>query len=349
MGDDRQYEGMDGTAPGMAPGDMAPLEAAEVQRFADALASVESGADPGIDAREDPELASLMRTAGELRQTIASATQTASFESYSARSRAYVLHTLESDTLESGTVEHRGGAPEGSRIARFGGRQHHRPSGARWAVLSSVAAAAAALGLLFFANARGDSPGGSGGVEIGPPGVATNLTTQSTEEELERIRRAVGQIQLDASRGKPTDASLLRTVTESTAAVAKVIETKPNMVTRASVTTYLETVNTARTVLDTVQPAEGGGGALAAAQIATEEGQVTATRFLESATPTTTPTETPTPSPTPSATPTASPTATPTATATPAPTATATPTATPAATPTATPSPTAEPEGTVRP
>src|SRR5206468_6601353 len=98
----------------------------------------------------------------------------------------------------------------------------------------------------------------------------------------------------------------------------------PQQVSKEAVATYLQTVNTARTVLESVQPAEDGAGALAAAQVATEDGQVTATRFLENSTPTPTPTETPSPTPTATPTVTPTPTATPTQTATPTPTATAT-------------------------
>jgi len=353
MGDDGRYEDTEGPPPLGAD----PFEAAEVQRLASALDVLDTGRDPGIDPREDPDLASLVHTVNALRAELASATETPSFESYRERSRAYILHTLESGAIQTGTaypvyrVEHHGGAPEEPRTARFGEERRQRSDRRRWTALSAIAAAAAALGIVFFANAGGDGNGGADDVLVSQPGIPTNLTALSTEAELARIQQAVGQLQDNASRGKPTDADLLRTVTESTAAVAKMIETNPATVSKAAVTTYLETVSTARTVLDTVQPAEGGGGALAAAQVATEDGQLTASRFLENAPPAETPTPSPSPTPTPTATPAA------TSTATPAPTATATATATPAATPTVTPAatpsatavPDASPEGTVRP
>src|SRR5215211_2224281 len=71
----------------MASLEMAPLEAAEVQRLADALELVDRGAQPDLDARKDPELASLLGTAATLRDTLGDATETASFESYRTRSK----------------------------------------------------------------------------------------------------------------------------------------------------------------------------------------------------------------------------------------------------------------------
>ncbi|MFN8585326.1 MAG: hypothetical protein U0446_08410 [Dehalococcoidia bacterium] len=314
-----------------------PIEAMEVQRLADSLDRIEAGEHPRLRS-EDAELASLLRTAGRLRIQAEHLTDSSSFDSYHARSRAYILHSLERDALEQA-----GGAPEDPRITplHVRTRQWGRT---RWAVVSSAVATAAAAAALFIISLTGAPGGNDGGVDV-QPRLGANLTSQSTEAELERIRRAVSAIQEHAARGEPADASLLRTVTESTAAVAKVIETKPQAVSREAVATYLETVNTARTVLETVAPEEGGVGALAAAQVATEGGQLTASRFLENAasTETATPEGTGTATATGTASATPSPTATPTRTptATPTGTATRTPTATPTASATASPSPTA--------
>ena len=252
-----------------------PIEAMEVQRLADSLDRIEAGEHPRLRT-EDAELASLLRTAGRLRIQAEHLTDSSSFDSYHARSRAYILHSLERDALEQA-----GGAPEDPRITplHVRTRQWGRT---RWAVVSSAVATAAAAAALFIISLTGAPGGNDGGVDV-QPRLGANLTSQSTEAELERIRRAVSAIQEHAARGEPADASLLRTVTESTAAVAKVIETKPQAVSREAVATYLETVNTARTVLETVAPEEGGVGALAAAQVATEGGQLTASRFLENA------------------------------------------------------------------
>ncbi len=328
-----------------APIEAAPLEAAEIQRLADALDVMDMGAMPNFDGREDPELASLVNAAATLRDTLAGATETASFESYRARSRAYILHTLEADSLE-----HSYPVADERHLTALGPYQSRRRgfSRARWIAMSSVAAAAAAVGAVFFVSANGGvtDPGGTDDLRVASVvSTAQNLT--SPDKEMEQIQRAVSAIQDNVSRGEPSNTDLLRTVSESTAAVAKVIEDKPETVTREAVSTYLETLNSARTVLETAQPAEGGGGALAAALVTTEDGQITASRFLESAT--STPTPTLTPSATPSATPTPSPTATPTVTPSPTATPTESPTPTPEPTATATPTPTPEPTETPTP
>lgn len=326
-----------------APLDVAPLEAAEVQRLADALDVMDRGAPPDLDARKDPELASLVNTAATLRNTLVGATESAAFDSYRARSRAYILHSLEADSLE-----HVYPVADERHLTALEPYQSRRRgfSRTRWVAMSSMAAAAAAVGVVFFVSASG------GG---GDPGVTDDLHVASIEasaqnftspdKEMEEIQRAVSAIRDNVSRGEPSTTELLRTVTESAAAVAKVIEDKPNTVTREAVSTYLATVNSARTVLDTVQPAADDGGALAAAQVTTEGGQLTASKFLSSATST----ATPTPTATPTATPTPSPTAEPTESPTPTPTPTASPTPTPEPTATATPSPTPTPEPTRTP
>jgi hypothetical protein len=326
----------------------APFEAAEIQRFAESLDLIEAGAEPDLDRREDPELASLVETASLLRQHLADTTETSSFDSYRERSRAYILHTLEADQATPTPLEHRGGAPEGPRVTRI--EEHRRLGGisrTRWALMSSVAAAAAVIGLVFFVGADQGSPGDSGGVDVGPPALGANLT--SPEDELKRIQDAVNAIQEHTSRGEPTDATLLRTVIASTAAVAQAIETKPNTVSPQSVQNYLDTVTEARTALDTVETTADSGAALLAAQATTEDGQVTATRFLGSVTPTATATPTAAPTATPTETPTETPTATPTETATPEPTVTPSPTPTAEPTETATPEPTATVEPTATP
>lgn len=331
MQDDRHDEAQD-AAPLDGPEGLdalfdAPLDAFEVQRFADTLDRLEAGERPRL-AHNDAELASLLRTAGRLRIEAEHLTDTPSFDSYRERSRAYILHTLERDLLEQA-----GGAPEDPRITPLRLRTHQWTR-SRWALVSSTVATAAAAAALFIVSLTGTPGGSDGGVDAGPS-LGANLTTRSTEAELERIRFAVTAIQEHAAKGEPADASLLRTVTESTAAVAKVIENTPSSVSREAVSNYLDTVNAARTVLDTVASEQDGVGALAAAQVATEDGQLTAARFLENvpatatAEATGTATATATATATPTATPTTTPGATPTPTATPAPTSTATGTATP--------------------
>jgi hypothetical protein len=219
--------------------------------------------------------------------------------------------------------------------------------------LAPIVAAAAAAGLVFVATA-GAVPGIGDSDDQAPP-LATNQTAASTETELDRIEDALSEIETRTARGERVDATLLRTVTESAAAVANTIEKKPETVTKETANDILQTVSTGQAVLAAAQPEEDGQRALAAAQRATQDGAVAAARFLltEEPGPSVTPTATPTDTPTPTATPTetATPTATPTETATPTATPTETPSVTPTATPTATPEATSEPEdeATVRP
>src|SRR5262245_53621743 len=130
---------------GAEPG-VTPFEAVEVQRLAEALDDLDGGTVPDIDPREDPEIASLLSTASQLHESLTEVTQSNAFESYRARSRAYVLHTLEADW--AGRQQY--AAPRDLRISVFGPRPNRTARRARWAVAGAIAAAAAALGTVFF-------------------------------------------------------------------------------------------------------------------------------------------------------------------------------------------------------
>ena len=310
-------------------------EIEEAERFADVLDTLEAGGQPDVEALVDAELSSLLRTADAVREPGFLATETPAFDSYRARSRAYVLHTLE---------QQRRVVPETAPgVIPFVVR--HR----LWTVFAPVAAAVAAAGLMLFtpfASAPGD----------GRPSTAANLTnlvTNRNDVELERINQALAALTERSTRGEPVDASILRTITESTTVVANRIETQPQSVSKEHVESYQRAVAQSSTALGAVQPAVGTEDALAAAQRATEDGKVTAARFLGAE-------ATPTPATgTATATATATAVATATGTATPVPAKpTATPTATATATPVATSTPVAGtpvagggtgPEGTVRP
>ncbi len=317
--------------------EVSPEEVRAAERFADTLDARDAGRDLDTERRADFELAGLLETAETLESAWSEATQRASFHSYQSRSRAYILHTLEHQTAAAD-------APVAEpRILPFRRK--------RWIVLAPIAAAAAAVGTLFLATA-GVLPGGDDGTAPPVAQQATNRTEASTATELGRIQNALFEISTRTARGERVDATLLRTVTESTAAVANVIENQPKTVSKAAVTTYIETVGTGKAVLEAAQPEDDGEGALAAAQRATQDGFVAAARFLLTEDPSPTATITETPTATPTATPTESPTPTPTptetATPTPTPTATASPTATPGEA-TATPTPGPDAEGTVTP
>jgi hypothetical protein len=306
----------------------------EAQRLADALDALEGGVQAPTARIDDPEIAALLSTANALRGRLNEATQTPSFHSYRARSRAYILHSLEQQRRAPAAPSTRGLIPFARRHAR-------------WLVAAPVAAAAAAAGLFLFGEPAA-APSTVGRV---PSPIATNRTTQNTDSELVRIQHAIALVATHSSEGRPVDAVVLRTITEGASAVANRIETSPQLFSKESVETYQRTVVAGNAVLSTAQATADSQGMLVAAQKTTQDGIVVAGRFLgdpavATATPTATSTPTPTASATATATPraTATPTLTPTATATPAATVTPTATATPTAIPTATPAPTGTPE-----
>ncbi len=281
---------------------------ADALRFADALERAEAGLDAGVDPMEDPALAGLLAVAGEMRGPIAGATDHQSFRSFHHRSRAAILHALEEEQAPNVV-------PFRVRASRL------------WFGLAGTAAAAA-IGLAVLST-----PGSPSGVAP-----ASNLTVASTADELSRISGALASIQQHRERGESVPAPLLRDVVESSARMSNLIEQRPDVISRETVTAYAQAVQAGAQVLEAATAGPGAEGALAAAQRAAKDGAVVATRFLASqptATPTSTTTATATA--TPSATPTSTSTATPTSTATATPTATAT--GTPSATPTATSTP----------
>ena len=288
-------------------------EEREALRLAEVLDALEGGSPAPISALEDPELVSLVRTAGELRAALDDATQTTSFQSYRARSRAYILHTLEEQQAQHAATQRQAG------LVPFMRR--------RWAVLTPAALAAAIAAFAFFTPHVGAPTTGDGS-----PAAATNLTASSTDAELDRIQQAIVLLNARVLQGDPIEAPLLRTITESSAAVANKIDTAPGSVSRAHVATFQKALTSGNASLATAQPAAGSEDALVAAQRATQDGAVAAARYL-GADGTTTPTATATPTKTATPGPTATATATPTKTATPSATATGTTTPTATATP----------------
>lgn len=280
-------------------------EIEEAERFAEILDTLEAGGQPDVDALVDAELASLLRTADAVRQRGLLATETPAFESYRARSRAYVLHSIEHGIgigIEP-SIEQQRRSPAAARpieaqpfdIIRSGVIPfvaRHR----RWTVFAPVAAAAAAAGLMLFtpfAAAPGDDR----------PAAATNLTVAQNEAELARINQALATLTQRSTRGEAVDASILRTITENTTAVANRIETQPQSVSKEHVENYQRAVAQSSTALGAVLPTVSTQDALAAAQRATEDGKVTAARFLGAdagPTATSSPTATPAPAVSPS-------------------------------------------------
>ena len=272
--------------------DFTEQEASEAQRLADALDAVGSGRPFNLDAREDAALISLVETAALLRDRWDRAADTPSFHSYRARSRGYVLHTLEQ--------QHRPTAPvampthhDDRTIVPFV-RRH------RWSLTAPLAAAAAAAAIFLF-SIPASAPDA-------PPHVASNQTAINTDLELQRIQQALAAIAARQAQGQTVDSTLFRTITEATSALANRIEASPQGLSRDHVSTYQRAVAESTNVLEQARPAAGSESALAAAQRATQDGVVTAARYL-GATGTPTPTATPA-APAATATPAANPTST---------------------------------------
>lgn len=300
-------------SPSPRPGERGPggevvdaaAETAEAERLAQALAALEAGEDPHVDPRQDPELAALIRTASLLRHGLPDPTDSPTFRSYRARSRAYVFHSLE----HAAQPEPRP-VPAVAREPREPLREALLPARWRWRellVAAPLTAAAAAVALILALGLGGpdNSPADNARARL----VATNRTSLTAGDELLRIRVALDEIAQRTARGEPVDAVLLRTITENTAAVANRIETAPQTVNKDAIASYHQAVTVGRSVLGTVRPAAGSEAALASAQQAAQDGSVAAARFLgadpaATATPAATgaPTATPTPTPTPTAT-----------------------------------------------
>ncbi|MFA7249343.1 MAG: hypothetical protein WC273_06870 [Dehalococcoidia bacterium] len=291
-------------------------------RLADALERVEAGGSPGLDPTEDPALSHLLVTATRVRAELGAINDEHAFRSFHTRSRAAILHSL----------EHPASQERQAQVVPFYRRTR---------ILAPFAAAAAAAAIAFAAFGPGLLP------DRGAPAgsMATDLTSRTTSEELDRLASAIADIQERAQSGQAVPAPLLRAVSEGSARVANIIEQSPERVSRETVTSYIQAAQTGQTVLRTVTVDQDAQGALAAAQRAARDGVVVAGRFLSSAD--ATPTATATPATTPTVTPTATPTATPTGT--PGATPTGTPAPAPAVIPSGTPSPASTPPTTATP
>lgn len=278
-------------------------ERLEARRLADALDAVEEGRDPEVDAREDPELFSLLATAEAVRTTWRAA---APEPARAGRLRSSLLGSAE-----------RAAEPEPARPARV------VPLYRRWSVLSPVASAAAAAVITFaittlmatdapppgeqplFASAQPVSvadlgeparpplvdtadfelPPATEAAAPQPEPPAGNLTSEALAQDrlvqdLKRIESVLQEIRVLAERGKSVDAELLRTVTEGTARVASQIATAPESVSPYTVATYFQSVSPGREILSSAQVAEGDESALDTARDATLDGLSVAVRYF---------------------------------------------------------------------
>ena len=251
-------------------------EQLDAQRFAAALEAIEEGRDPQIDAREDPELATLLSTASAIGGTWHEATPNAG---YATRSRSLVLHSMTPRALVP--------------VVRPAREPFYR-RWTRWGVLAPAASAATAAAVTFAVmlatqsdplTVQPDRLAAAAPVErfddaarppvtdpfLLPESVAS-LNDRSIVAELQRLEAGLKLLQDQAEAGQPAPGQLLRAVTESTATVANIIDSAPESVTEKTVITYLQATNTSLSVLSGVDAADGDEGALAAARRAASDG-----------------------------------------------------------------------------
>ncbi len=279
--------------------DLDPQEALEVQRLASALEAVESGRDPVVDAREDPELVSLLATAATIRETWSALTPA---PDHAARSRSLTL------ALES--------------MERTRGVEPALPANVipfyrRWSVLSPVASAAAAAAITFIVTMFVISDAEM--TEQQPMTVSAETATMSTRpspmpltrvaepalspldetpamepvmtskqvanaelvQDLMRIEVALVTIRSRAEMGEPVDAELLRTISEGTSRVAAKIAMVPDLVSPSTVATYFQSVSPGREILNSARVMEGDEAALETARVATWDGLSAVLRYFD--------------------------------------------------------------------
>ena len=281
---------------------MTDLEFVDAQRFADLLDTIEEGAEPDLDPREDPTLYALTMLASEIRDVEQFSTGTPRFHSYRRRSRAHVLSSVERP------------APAA--------RERRRPamSFLHWSYLAPVASAAAAVvAVLAFVALQQDSPVAQpapeqvtvpGPVSEPPPGDATATEPPpapaeiappaivppglellepweaelygpiSIEQELARIDSLITAVADRVASDQPVDLWLLRGITESTALVAQRIEAQPESVTQNHVIAYIKAAADSRTLLATVRAHQADEPALSAARRVAQDGVVVASRYF---------------------------------------------------------------------
>lgn len=263
----------------MFPGQMHDNDDLEARRFADTLEVVDAGGDPGIDPIEDPELDSLLATVEEARETWGDAHPR---DGYRVRSRALLMAAYAQEFPQP-AGEHR-------RILPF----FLRP-----AFLAPIASAAAAAGITLGFALAGDVVDSGGdrtsvsavpvgsqqpstvlAVPIEEPQSVTNLTSQTSLDELQHIETALREIEVRTRQGQPVDPALLRAVTQSTVTVANRIESQPEAIPEQVVVTYIQAAGTGRTVLEGAEVDHTDQAALDAARQAAQDGVEVASRYF---------------------------------------------------------------------
>jgi hypothetical protein len=120
-------------------------------------------------------------------------------------------------------------------------------------------------------------------VILGSP-LAPNLAEfqrRSIVQQIGLISRTLNEISMRTARGELVDIALLRTVTESTASVANLIQSAPDgVITVGELMAYLEMAGSGQNILSQAQTADDNGGALHAARLATQDAIVVAARHI---------------------------------------------------------------------
>jgi hypothetical protein len=260
----------------------------EAERFADVLETLDAHRDAIVDQVDDAELTSLVEVSGLLRHTYQSVRPD---PDYIARSRAKIMLAME---------------PEPELIVYQ--PDPKMPFYRRWNVLTPIASAAAAAAAAFaiviglggpaattitpaiVSPAPAPSPVDDSDAAPRPPASTTepasateNDATQIVDQAVTELVTALQAIVNQADAGEPIDPGLFRTITEGTATVATLIETDPDSIDRLSVLSYLVTSAEGRDTLSRVVLDPLFNPALAAAQNATQDAVIVASRYFVAA------------------------------------------------------------------
>lgn len=261
----------------------------EAIRLADMLSAAEADRPSMLDPIEDPELAALVATAGDLRTALEAATAHASFGAFQQRSRARVMAATPSPRPVQLALQE----PRGSIFDRWAG------------LFTSIAAAAAASIATFVVTvaAMGGGPGSpavvSTEVSDSPETVAasdaateeaaapvsppqTNLTALSTSQVMAQWRVTLERITAATNDGEPVGVTLLDDLIDASSSVAARIQRDPDSVSGAEVFAALHAGKDSEKALAAATVSEPEAQqALDTAQLTSEGAMVIAARFLD--------------------------------------------------------------------
>jgi hypothetical protein len=260
-------------------------EQVEAIRLADALSATDAGERPSLDPVEDPELSGLVRTAGDLRVALETATTRASFEAFHRRSRLRVVAATPSPRPAQMALQQ----PRGSILDRWAG------------LFTSIAAAAAASIATFVVTvaAMGGGPGSPAAVstevsdspetvaasdtataEAAPP--VTNLTALSTSQVMAQWRFTLARITTLTNEGRPVDVALIDEVIGASSSFAARAQRDPDSVTGTDAYVAWHAGFASQQVLSKATVTEPEGQqALDTAQLTSDGAMVVAARFLD--------------------------------------------------------------------